>query len=242
MTLPRTLQTLMTEALESVRRHPQHDLLLGYRQAIWAAFGPALHPGQPDSEAALVGHQRRVFLAVLTVRHVLPIWLKVWPNNKSPQRLLTHVEEVMKGEMSKDMALDAINRWWDVVDELGARSQNMAVTVGFAALQALATAAVDEMFEPDDIDVALTDSEEFDNNDASFYAAVAYANGPIWKIAAKPKSDSAKRAQFWQWWLTEAVPAAYQSVPEMDIDWNGEEGGGREEEWAPRELHVVLVP
>lgn len=222
MTLPRTLQILIAEALESVRRHPQHDLTLGYRQAIWAAFGPALDTYQTyGSEAALVGHQRRVFLAVLTVRHVLPIWLNVWPNNQSPRRLLTHVEQVMKGKMSKDMALDVINRWWDVVDELGARSQNMAVTVGFAALQALATAAVDEMFEPDEIDVNLTDSEEFDNNDASFYAAVAYANGPIWKIAANAKPDSAKRGQFWQWWLTEAVPAAYKSVPEADFRWNG---------------------
>lgn len=89
----------------------------------------------------------------------------------------------------------------------------MAATVGFAAVQALTTAVVDEFFDPDEIELNLTDSEEFESNDASFHAAVAYANGPVWEIDASPAPNSEKRRRFWEWWLTEAVPKSWLSIP-----------------------------
>ncbi|MFB2983619.1 hypothetical protein [Microseira sp. BLCC-F43] len=34
------LEKLIADALSSVHYHPQHDLNLGYRQAIWSALEP----------------------------------------------------------------------------------------------------------------------------------------------------------------------------------------------------------
>ena len=207
MMLPYELRQLIKQAQESVRCHPQHDLNLGYRQAIWAALGPSRHSQKTIGSE---GHKRRVLLAVLAVRHVLPIWHQVWPDDQTPQRILAHVSQVMKGKMSQQAALRDIDRFWEYIDLLGSQSQNMAAAVGFAAVQALTTAVVDEFF--DEIDLNLTDSEEFESNDASFHAAVAYANGPLWEIDASPAPNSQKRQQFWQWWLTEAVPKSWQSI------------------------------
>jgi len=207
--LPYELRKLIEEALKSVRCHPQHDLNLGHRQAIWAALGPSRHTQKTMGNE---GHKRRVLLAVLAVRHVLPIWHQVWPDDQTPPRILAYVSQVMKGKMSQKAALRDIDRFWEYIDLLGSQTKNMAAAVGFAAVQALTTAVVDEFFDPDEIELNLTDSEEFESNDASFHAAVAYANGPIWEIDASPAPNSEKRQQFWEWWLTEAVPKSWKSI------------------------------
>ncbi|HBE21460.1 MAG TPA: hypothetical protein DDW51_28675 [Cyanobacteria bacterium UBA11367] len=54
----------------------------------------------------------------------------------------------------------------------------------------------------------------YKGNNASFFAACAYANGPVWQIKSG-KSDSTKRQEFWEWWLTQAVPAAWEAVREQ---------------------------
>ncbi|BDA70903.1 hypothetical protein RIVM261_064230 [Rivularia sp. IAM M-261] len=38
----------------------------------------------------------------------------------------------------------------------------------------------------------------------SFWGAAAYANGSVWE----PMSDAMKRLEFWDWWLTTAIPEA----------------------------------
>jgi len=46
--------------------------------------------------------------------------------------------------------------------------------------------------------------------DSSFFAAAAYAGGAVWDS----DSDSLKRREFWEWWLNEAVPMAWDSEPD----------------------------
>lgn len=106
MTVPSQLQKLIQDALESVYHHPQHDLNLGYRQAIWAAFG--------DN-----GHLKRTVLALSTVRHVLPIWNQKFPHDDRPQQLLTLAEAVISGDVSKAFAEKEAERLWREMQQLG---------------------------------------------------------------------------------------------------------------------------
>lgn len=205
MVIPSELQKLIAKALESVRHHPQHDLNLGYRQAIWAAL---------ESDNNNSGHKRRAFLANLTVRHVLPIWHQTFPHDDRPQLILAQAEQVIAGSIKKEIAQKDSERFWQEMQQLGYNDSTMAFTVGCAAAQALNSAIEDEIFDPDDIDYNLTDNQDTEGNDASFFAACAYANGPIWQTKSG-KSDSTKRQEFWEWWLTQAVPAANEAVREQ---------------------------
>ncbi|MBD2771435.1 Imm5 family immunity protein [Iningainema tapete] len=147
MTIPSGLQNLIQEANKSLYRHAQHDLNLGYRHAIWAAFG--------DN-----GHLRRTALAVSTVRHVLPIWNRIFKNDDRPQKVLTLAEKVISGDVSKAFAEKESQKLWREIQQLGYDNSSMAFTVGCAAVAALDTAIFDENFDPDDIDFNLTDNRD----------------------------------------------------------------------------------
>lgn len=197
MAIPSGLQNLIQQALESVYRHPQHDLNLGYRHAIWAAFG--------DN-----GHLRRTAIAVSTVRHVLPIWNRRFKNDDRPQQVLTLAEKVISGDVSKAEAEKESQNLWREMQQLGYDNSSMAFTVGCAAVASLDTAIFDENFDRDEIDFNLTDNRDTEGNDAAFFAACAYANGAVWETVSG-KSDSAKRLEFWSWWLNVAVPTAWEA-------------------------------
>jgi Immunity protein Imm5 len=200
MAIPSGLQNLIQEANKSLHRHPQHDLNLGDRHAIWAAFG--------DS-----GHLRRTALALSTVRHVLPIWNQRFPNDDRPQKVLTLAEKVISGDVSKAFAEKESQILWREMQQLGYEDSGIAFTVGCAAVAALDTAIFDENFEPDEIDFNLIDNQDIEGNDTAFFAACAYANGAVWETISG-KSDSAKRWEFWSWWLNIAVPTAWEAIEE----------------------------
>jgi Immunity protein Imm5 len=200
MTIPSKLQNLIQEALESVYRHPQHDLNLGYRHAIWAAFG--------DN-----GHKRRTALAISTVRHVLPIWNQKFRNDDRPQQVLTLAQKVISGDIDSSFAEKYGQNIWREMQQLGYEDLGIAFTVGCAAVASLDTAIRDENFDPSEIDFSLTDNRDIEGNDAAFFAACAYANGTVWEIISG-KSDSSKRLEFWSWWLNVAVENAWETVAE----------------------------
>ncbi|OYD96307.1 hypothetical protein CDG76_05705 [Nostoc sp. 'Peltigera membranacea cyanobiont' 210A] len=63
------------------------------------------------------------------------------------------------------------------------------------------------------IDFNLTDNRDTEGNDAAFFAACAYANGAVWETISG-KSDSARRLEFWLWWLNVAIPSAWEAIEE----------------------------
>ncbi len=200
MAIPSQLRNLIQEALESVYRHPQHDLNLGYRHAIWAVFG--------DN-----GQLRRTALALSTVRHVLPIWNQKFSNDDRPQKVLSLAEKVISGDVSKAFAEKESQHLWREMQKLVYEGLGMAFTVGCAAVASLDTAIFDENFDLDEIDFNLTDNRDTEGNDAAFFAACAYANGAVWETISG-KSDSAKRLEFWSSWLNVAVPTAWEAIEE----------------------------
>lgn len=211
MIIPYFLRVLIRDACRAVDSHPQHDLALGYRHAIYAKMGPRLGT-TPDN----TGHKRRTMLALFTVQHVLPLWEKARPDDDTPRNLLAKVEQILAGMYQSTE--EEFGRFWSYMDGVAAETQGLPpVGVGYAAASALYTAVADEEFDPSAIDYNLTD-EDVDpyEHDTVFAAAGDYAGGPTWV----PNSDATKRREFWHWWLSEAIPAAWWAV------WQPEQGAG----------------
>ena len=201
------LAELIATSLAFVNQHPAHDLNLGYRQAIWKTLNKT-----DTGESTSIGHQRRTILAIDTVRFVLPIWQDVFPNDDMPEQILKEAMLVMQGKIEEEDALKNLNDYYEYVHTLMLRSKSMATAVAYAAIKALEVAISDEIFDEDEIDYNITDKEDFECNDTTFFAAVAYANGPVWEIMAALIPDSLKRKEVWEWWLTSAVPKVYKTA------------------------------
>ena len=200
------LNRALSKAHEAISGHPKHDLDLGYRHLIWAEFGfPKSHSNQDD----LMGYKRRTCLAILTARHVLPIWNKFYLNNDLPGRSINLALKMFNEKVEEETAWKERNMSWEQLLEMGnldEKYQNVH-GAGFSAVQALTTSLRDEIFDPLEINLELTDADiDPDEMDASFFASVAFAKGPVWD----PDSDSLKRKEFWEWWIKEAVPNAWK--------------------------------
>lgn len=205
MLIPQSLERLINESLSIVDNHPQHDLPLGYRHAIYAKLGPRLGTCQDRT-----AHQRRTVLAFLTVRHVLPLWEQARPYDKTPHEILSQVEQILEGTGDRKSVQKEAGAYWTYMDNLAFESEEQSyLDIGYAAVGALYTACGDEEFDATAIDYSLTD-EDVDayEHDAVFAAAADYAGGATWQ----PESDAGKRREFWHWWLKEALPAAWWAV------------------------------
>lgn len=203
MLVSTNLDQITAQAITAVYSHPQHDLNLGYRQAIWAAYGSANN----------YGHKKRAILAILTAKSVLPIWNNVWHDDSTPHQILNTAEQVLNGTLNNQIARNYRDEVWTIFENKASEQEFQSleyqkpINAGLAAIAALNTALYDEEFDPDNIDYNLTDADmDAYETDSSFWAAAAYANGPIWE----PMSNANKRLEFWDWWLTTAVPKALQ--------------------------------
>ena len=67
---------------------------LPLRRAIWLALGPKGGEGQ----------RRRVALGQAAVRHVLPLWDAVHPDDNGPLRMLALADRVLRGETNPEAA------------------------------------------------------------------------------------------------------------------------------------------
>jgi hypothetical protein len=201
--VPSKVERILVDAAKVVESDPQHDLPLGYRKAIWDAIGPRDDRDDEMSNA----HRSRGRLAIEGARKVLGIWQREFPDDDTAQRALSDAIDVLQGRLDSDTAEEHYTEYWQHVDQLGFDSKSMAVSAGYAAVTALMTAVDDETYRPEQIDLNEQDSRDIDDNDASFFAAAAFASGPSWKTIGSD-SDAEARRQFWLWWLNEAVPAA----------------------------------
>lgn len=200
------LDRLIEDALVAMHRHPTHDLILGYRYAIKATFGPRYYPLIASDESQ-AGHRKRTLLTIKTTQHVLPLWKSAFPNNDTPDLLLEKARQVLSGKYSREVAFQEVGEAWSYMDSFlfGLTETDQAVAiVGYASVKAVAIAVEDEPIDAAYVNLDLTD-EEIDayDHDGAFEACLAYAGGPPWR----PESSSDKRREFWEWWLLEAVPS-----------------------------------
>lgn len=202
MEMPQSLEKLIDNALETVHNHPKNDLNLGYRQAIWAEFGPL---------GDELGLKKRAVLAKFTIEKVLPIWESTFPDDNTPGKILSEVAQILDGSLSfsSEDASKHVRDFWEWVQDIAASDNQLtALNVGFGAVKLITTALFDELFDSKNIDYNCTDADvDSYDADCSYYAAAAYSNGTVWE----EDSDASKRKEFWEWWLKEAVPEAWDS-------------------------------
>jgi hypothetical protein len=195
------LSAALTAAWTALEADPLGELPLPYRRAIWLALGPTLRNGRPRGE----GYRRRVALSQLAVRHVLPLWDAVHPDDDGPRRMLDLADRLVRGEVDPQAARAEQDEFAVQVQGLEDEDPRPGY-VGDAAVSTVSLASVDygpDDFEPDDLDEDL----DYDQWDDSFYASVAAAG----KGPHEPGDDAATQAlrrDFWRWYLREAVPAA----------------------------------
>jgi len=189
----------MQTALVAVQTHPRHDLNLGFRQSIFFHIGPQLQ---------FKAHRVRTHLAILTIEKVLPIWNAVLGPNDLPYRAINIAKDVLSKNLSVEAASRERDSLWTECDDLAYEHSELqiAVGVGYGATQAIATAVHDECFDSE-TNFEITDEDvDAEDLDPSFFGAAASANGTVWD----DDSNSNNRRVFWEWWITEAIPSAWE--------------------------------
>jgi hypothetical protein len=185
--IPVSLEVAVRAALGAMRAAPGHELTPEYRRGIYAAFGPRVQEPVPD--------RARGHLAVLTAKHVSPLFERhQLYDDWRPAYLIALGEDVLKGIASYEEAatmLHAIKggQWPNPDMHPAGRA------AGWAALS-----AVDEVLGYNGLDY------DYDGTDTADCAARAVCDG--WAFPHKKEPE--KLQAFWEWWLLEAIPAAWQ--------------------------------
>jgi hypothetical protein len=226
MTVPAYVRIMLLEVLEEVRRHPEHDIPGYRRMELYQSFGPSINlSGAPykrliSSSRFDISDQHRNYgsLAVSTASYVLPIWDKsvshiLATDDTIPADLLHNILLVSKGVLYQDVdpyeASIMLNH--DFYHTLG----SISFGVGYK-VWGVANAAYNALR------MVLGVSPLEDKDDAAVIAAKSYAaiegtpeEGETGSPGIEPvQFDAQKRLEFWEWWLAEAIPAAWEQAKE----------------------------
>lgn len=208
MSIPITLAELIEKALAAMEAHPEGRLNRGYRQAIWAQFGPRLDPEIPESKLA---HRKRTFLALQAVKHGLGLWRDIYPGDPTPEQIADQVAKILAGtlQFEAETGLAMYDEYWSYFDnktsEDPAAAGSPQISIGYGAALCFYVALIDENFEPDQLELELEDAEDPYEMDVAQLVANAWASGG----PGGPDFERLKRMEFWRWWLTEAVGQAW---------------------------------
>jgi hypothetical protein len=209
--LPAPLAERVAEALAALYSHPERALLPWYRYTIYAEL--------IANERA--GGAARAWLDILATRRVLFCWQpyarSVWPGEwTQPEYLLALAERLLRGAADRAAAaaqLDRAHALADVAGEPATSPHYCAWCVFEAGLRALESAWAVDQWRVDRAATGATGCAD----DAGTYAAIAVAGGS-WRPSSSGRigrwdwqTDDAqlRRAVFWEWWLRDAVAAAW---------------------------------
>lgn len=215
MALPSELSAALRTASTALSQDPDGRLSLPHRRRIRQLFGPFLQNDEEQPEGP--GYRRRARLSILCVQYVLPVWDAAHldandlntndTENISPQQMLEVAEGVLAGQVSQQQARQANRRFSSVVEGI-LMNTPAAAYVGYASIDAVGVAFHDDDSgaSPEEEDDDLTPDEW----DDSYRADLAASGGE----PGEDNSSNQRRREFWQWYLEQAVPQAYESVPE----------------------------
>lgn len=220
MPLPVTLQELINNLLAKVRKHPEHQLMPVERYKLYRMLESELQ--------AYIPHPILGRLSIITAKFVLPIWQQAMPlhpnENPSedesasydnlPEYLLELAEGLLTGRVDIETAVRAAGDYWYVMgnigeDELrprGVASAIKAYYAGEASLMALNETLSGSMFDTIRGWESYTDDTLGYAHDSASAAVKAYSGTNPWTSV-----DFQKRLEFWEWWLTEALPIAWEA-------------------------------
>lgn len=224
MLMPPLLTQRIDKALEEIRSHPEHRLEAKRRRMIYEAFG---------EKSDLVAKRARGWLAVLTAQYVLPIGEKFLPNEDIPRRLVTLAQRVLEGTVDPQVASKReivegvdIQDWgypeespWNVYIAGKTGDRALMETLGQDPFALGVVWIPDQnmtMFVSDAREVHGVPMDQWSDEmlaenfgDTASAAAVAFACDPL---SPTLKCDPDKFLAFWEWWLIEAIPMAWEKA------------------------------
>jgi hypothetical protein len=203
------LSEKLEDASTALLKHQDGELILPIRKKIWASLGPR----QIEGTYAIfgIGLYRRTTLAKLCVQKVLKLWEQDWPDHTGPHVMLSTVEKYLRKQLDFKAVWGRKNLFWGELETLlyQMRGSKTSINVGFAAANVVTMALNDERFNSENLkaEEQFLD-EDYDPYewDTSFYASIAYAKG----APGDEDSNLQQRQEFWEWYLKEAVPAAWE--------------------------------
>jgi hypothetical protein len=225
MSIPQTMTERVAIALAVMRKHPYHNLSWNHRHAIYQAF-----------KVDPVGQQARIWLDILTTHYVLPQWeairqSEIWEDYDEPKTMVQLAEDVLMGKTAPSVGREMALHWSEVSDLSGETLDSPyynAWCVFKAALTTVWLAVGWDCFEnPDPESVPTTDHiSEWVYGDTAEMAMLAYVGGtwtPVegWTTGFEEQGGEwdretpeaqARRQAFWEWWLLEAIPQAWEQA------------------------------
>ncbi len=206
--LPESVQALTDTILAAIRSRAQHEMDPLRRRAIYQAFAATDAPTTPR------------WLAALTAQRLLPRFQQHYPNDPLPQELLTLALRLLHGEEQDPATVEAMldqgyhasgNAWgydeceipWPVWLAGNTAYHALKEAIGHPPLSFLPDYYKGNVLTPwNDKDLC-----ECDFCDTASAAAIASASDDLGQHI-----DPANQLEFWTWWLTDAMPAAYRNA------------------------------
>ncbi|MGH2535948.1 MAG: Imm5 family immunity protein [Candidatus Promineifilaceae bacterium] len=200
MDLPLLVQEDLDRAKAAVEAEPKHTLRPYYRQQIYRAL--ARWPK---------GKEARIRLDILTAQKVLPLWPESLSERLQPGRLIQRAMDVLEGRARPEVVSREADVAWAELEEFGAQTsdeqESRAFLTALAALESTSYATgLDRMAT---IEIGAHEEDvHLDpwSSDAAKWASFAYAGRP-----REGMFNAAQQLEFWSWWLSEAIPAAWQA-------------------------------
>jgi hypothetical protein len=205
MTLPGEVTRTIEKAKVQLSKSPYGHLLLPIRREILASIGPSLELGTPDAHKA---HNRRTTLAMMCIQQVLPLWKNMYPGNDGPERMLSLAGQLLRNEINPGKAKKEKGDFWSDLDSFVYTPENNAILIGYGAASVVTVALVDEIVEKISDDSIDDDDEDPYQWSVSFFALLAYSNAET----GRNNVNVEKKLEYWTWYLTKAVPTAYEAV------------------------------
>jgi hypothetical protein len=223
VSVPVHLADRMSEALGALYRHPNQTLLAWYRYAIYDAI---------VMDRSQASYAARAWVDVLSAQHVVFCWQPYarmgWPTTwLQPTDLLELAAQSLQGMLDPPAVERQITRaeaLADVVGEPATSAHYPAWCVFEAALRALQSAWVAHTNGATPIAPKSWMAGAAGLDDASWYAAIAIAGSlttawddprtrtiyPDRVVAPANAAAQLRQTFFWEWWLREAIPQAWQ--------------------------------
>jgi len=242
MPIPIHAQRLIARQLQAIRNDPEHRLRPIDRLIIYESFGASIdlsgdiytHLLKTGQLVWPYGQRSYAHLAILTAHHVLPIWEQAIPVLRDrdetipvelSQQMLAIAERVLRGTIDPAEANGLLSTQFHT--DVWLLNQETTFEVWYACsacYHALSMVLGRKPFQLPNVDPSLTD-EMLNGTTADVAAAAVKAYTAInsdeldvgWSKETVPSAirfDVKKRQDFWEWWLTEAIPAAWELAAE----------------------------
>lgn|GEM_PF-1070824 len=234
MELPFETQQLVKNFLEKLRVDTWHHFKAVDRFAIYKSIGYSriFHPTYSGPEPDFVLYLKNEidhwtiadytlsWLAIITVQKVLPIWEEVCQNINypkdmpSPYDLLNVAEDILMSKANiEEVNEDISNKFNGPVFMWTTFQGNLVYQAALYALESILYEDIKylENANSDDIDGVRDVLGDFTSIAMQAYSFLPHLeninqNKPSWPIKLNPQ----KRLEFWEWWLTEAIPQAWE--------------------------------